>query len=336
MSDLEIREASNADEWELEGLASRFNAPYRVTDRTGTFQEVVRPGAFTRSLSRNPDVLLLVNHRGSPLARTIPSRTLTLTQTDEGLHVRARLAKDDPEAQSAVSKVKRDLIGQMSFGFRVDGKDGQRWSDDYAQRELLSVELNHGDVTICPWGASPTTNVAVRGAASTAQERRAMAEAIGYSVRGYAPSGLAVAEARVGKYAGHELAILGAKGQAFKNPDGHWSFPTADREDVENAVQSIGRAPEALRTAVRKYIYRRASAMGLGHLLPPTWTSAGTVRQFGSRSDSTLESQLRARLAAARPGSAAPAEAELRARVAIALARGRILETQLRRRTKAR
>jgi hypothetical protein len=177
----------------------------------------------------------------------------------------------------------------------------------------------------------------MRGAAvSSTQERRAMAEAIGYSVRGYAPSGLAVVEARAGKYAGHELAILGAKGQAFANPDGHWSFPTADREDVENAVQSIGRAPEALRTAVRKYIYARASAMGLGHLLPPTWKSDGTVRQFGSRSDSTLEAQLRARLASARAGSTTPGEAELRARVTIALARGRILEHQLRRKTKAR
>jgi HK97 family phage prohead protease len=111
--------------------------------------------------------------------------------------------------------------------------------------------------------------------------------------------------ARAGKYAAHQLAQLGGKGMAFKNPDGHWSYPTATMTDLANAVQSIGRAPESLRPAVRRYIAARARKMGLTHLVPTAWNKDGST----GRSKPSTPSELRVHAAALR-GRAVELEAE--------------------------
>lgn len=64
------------------------------------------------------------------------------------------------------------------------------------------------------------------------------------------------------KYTAEQIAELGKKGQAFKNPDGHYSFPIANKEDLANAKSSVGRAPDSVRDDVIAYINRRAKALG--------------------------------------------------------------------------
>ena len=54
--DLEIRTAGKSIE--IEGHAATFSQPYNM----GWYTETVAPGAFSRTLGRNPDVTLLVNH----------------------------------------------------------------------------------------------------------------------------------------------------------------------------------------------------------------------------------------------------------------------------------
>src|SRR4051812_4731306 len=72
------------------GYVSVFNQPTTMQDTRGRrFAEVVRPGAFTRSLQRHqeggPDVLALFNHdRQRVLGRT-KSGTLQLVQDPRGL-----------------------------------------------------------------------------------------------------------------------------------------------------------------------------------------------------------------------------------------------------------
>ena len=78
-------------------------------------------------------------------------------------------------------------------------------------------------------------------------------------------------------YAAHELAQLGAKGQAFANPDGHWSFPTKTRDDLEKAIRAVGRSGAA-HSAVRRYLIGRAKAMGLSRLIPNNWAPSGALR----------------------------------------------------------
>lgn len=68
-------------------------------------------------------------------------------------------------------------------------------------------------------------------------------------------------------FSAEERRKLAEKKQAM--PDG--SFPIRNRQDLEDAIQSIGRAKEGRRAAVRKHIIKRAKALGLISALPEDW-----------------------------------------------------------------
>ncbi|MGO8906181.1 MAG: HK97 family phage prohead protease, partial [Solirubrobacteraceae bacterium] len=76
---IELRELEPGGPIELRGHAATFDEPYPV----GSFTETIAPGAFKRTLGENPDVSLLVNHAGAPLARTT-SGTMQLTEDATG------------------------------------------------------------------------------------------------------------------------------------------------------------------------------------------------------------------------------------------------------------
>jgi len=96
------------------GHAATFNQPYQV----GFFTETIHPEAFKRTLSLSPDVRLLVDHEGQPLART-KSGTLELGTDSRGLTVRATLDPSDPDVQRLIPKMRRGDLDQMSFAFSV-------------------------------------------------------------------------------------------------------------------------------------------------------------------------------------------------------------------------
>lgn len=152
---LEVRE--DGDTLVLEGYASTFNQPYDM----GYYRETVAPGAFKRTLGRKPDVRLLLNHEGLPLARTT-SGTMELSEDSTGLKVRAFLDPADPDVQRIVPKMRRGDLNQMSFGFRIDGSDGQEWSSDRTERVLRSLDINDGDTSIVTYPANPGTRVGFR------------------------------------------------------------------------------------------------------------------------------------------------------------------------------
>ncbi len=87
ISDIEVRkhydEEEHTETITFRGYASVFGNDYEVHDAFGSFTERIAPGAFTRTLADNPDVMLLVNHQGLPLART-KSATLRLMQDNVG------------------------------------------------------------------------------------------------------------------------------------------------------------------------------------------------------------------------------------------------------------
>ena len=78
------------------------------------------------------------------------------------------------------------------------------------------------------------------------------------------------------KYTDAQIEKLGLAGKAFLNPDGHYSFPVDDAEDLQNAIRSVGRSG-ADHDKVRGFLVRRAKAMGLSNLLPDLWNSDGSV-----------------------------------------------------------
>ena len=72
------------------------------------------------------------------------------------------------------------------------------------------------------------------------------------------------------KYTQAEIDALGAKGHAFKNPDGSFSYPIDDVEDLKNAIHAVGRG-NANHNRLRLYIIGRAKALGESDLIPDTW-----------------------------------------------------------------
>jgi HK97 family phage prohead protease len=156
-SGLELRQATNGT-LTLSGWASVTERSYRV----GWFDEIVCAGAFAKTLSERPDVQLLVNHSGLPLART-RANTLRLEEDDRGLRVNADLNGDDPDVQRLAPKVARGDIDQMSFGFRVIKQDWE-YAEDQPDpdardtRWITEISLDRGDVSVVNYGANPDTS----------------------------------------------------------------------------------------------------------------------------------------------------------------------------------
>lgn len=64
-----------------------------------------------------------------------------------------------------------------------------------------------------------------------------------------------------------------SKGQAMRGG----RFPIRNRNDLENAIRAVGRA-KGDRDAVRRFIIKRARALGLAHMIPDTWGSDGSLK----------------------------------------------------------
>lgn len=313
---IEIRQVEPGGPYELTGLASRVNYPYAV----GPFTEVVLPRAFHRSLSQKPgpDVSLTVNHgvsgSGLPLARTTAGN-LRLSESGDGLQVRAELDPEDIDVRAIVPKIRNGSVTEMSMAFRVP-KGGDSWNDDMTERRISHVELHRGDVSVVSAGANPGTSVSVRHEDYTLEQRRRLAERSSGRLLRYAwgstelgtevpttvkpcASYVDIAKAhrarlargRVrgsrdrrlaalgielrAKYDAKELAALGREGKAFKGPSG-WSYPIADADDLHRAIKAVGRG-SAQHEKIRVYIMGRARAMRLSSAIPSTWNSNGTL-----------------------------------------------------------
>jgi HK97 family phage prohead protease len=153
---VELRSAENGtggDALTFRGYACVTEAGYEMQDWLGPYTEVVRNGAFKKTLDEGADVPFLVNHGGLTLART-KSGTMRLSEDDTGLYAEADLDPASPHVQALRSAMDRGDVDEMSFAFWVTR---QQWSPDYDQRDILEVALNKGDVSVVNYGANPNT-----------------------------------------------------------------------------------------------------------------------------------------------------------------------------------
>ncbi len=164
----EIRDAdTSGDDLVLVGYASTFE-PYDMYGGPQNYGwiEQLDPHAFDKTLREKPDLHLLINHEGMPLART-KSGTLTLSVDSHGLRTESRLDRSDPDVQRLEAKMRRGDMDEMSFAFRVKA---QKWEaapgfeeDDQSKRTLIEVSLHKGDVSVVNFGANPTTHAEIKG-----------------------------------------------------------------------------------------------------------------------------------------------------------------------------
>lgn len=157
---------TDPDFWTFSGEASVVDWPYTVRDMFGEFTETIRAGAFDKTLSENPLVMLNFMHNPETTMVTTarsasdPQGGLTLSASPN-LTVAARIPRSDPDAQRIMPKVMRGDAASMSFAFRVMQ---QTWNDDYTDRGISEVNLNKGDVAsiVTGLGASPAAWGTVR------------------------------------------------------------------------------------------------------------------------------------------------------------------------------
>jgi len=158
IKNVEARQAEDGT-MRLSGYAAVFNEDSVPLP----FLERIAPGAFRKTLTETPDVRLLINHEGLPLART-KNGTLRLNEDETGLYMDADLP-DTQAARDLYTLVERGDVDQMSFAFRVIR---QKWSADRTERTLTEVSLADGDVSVVTYPAYPTTTVEAREALANA------------------------------------------------------------------------------------------------------------------------------------------------------------------------
>ncbi|MGH9088340.1 MAG: HK97 family phage prohead protease, partial [Acidimicrobiales bacterium] len=155
LSDAHLRAGSGTTA-QFVGYASTVAEPYAVHDWLGEYRETIAPGAFKRALASSPNVPLLFNHDGIPVAST-GAGTMTLVEDKRGLAVEATLDRRLSVANDVAVALERGDLRHMSFSFSATGQD---WNDTHDTRTVRDLDLF--DVSVVTNPANPTTTAALR------------------------------------------------------------------------------------------------------------------------------------------------------------------------------
>jgi uncharacterized protein len=144
----ELRAAGSEKQPRIEGTAATFGTIANI----GSFSERIQKGAFTRTLASDTDVVCLFNHSEDLLLGRKSAGTLTLSETETGLNFSCALP-DTTVARDVYANLKAGNLRECSFGFYVNGPDGERWDvlpDGTTLRTLLDVTLFDVSVVVNP------------------------------------------------------------------------------------------------------------------------------------------------------------------------------------------
>lgn len=136
--EFEVKEAS--EEGKIVGMASTYNN----VDYGG---DVVRPGAFTKTLQENPTVQVFVNHDHQ--VGEWPIGKGTMTEMGRGIRMEADLDMGDQRAVDLLRKMKMGLMRGLSIGYKTIKENPIA----NGIRELLEVQLV--EVSITPFPMNP-------------------------------------------------------------------------------------------------------------------------------------------------------------------------------------
>lgn len=120
----------------IDGYAAVFNSK---TNIGGWFDEVIEPGAFSRSLSDNGDIRALFNHNWDNVLGRTKSQTLELKEDEKGLNFKVELP-DTSVARDLTISMERGDINQCSFGFFITDEEWN-YNVEPALRTIKEVEL---------------------------------------------------------------------------------------------------------------------------------------------------------------------------------------------------
>lgn len=161
-ADVEIR-ADNGG-MTFAGYAAVFNS---WSEDLGGFRERIQPGAFARTLQRERNIRMFLNHNTDVVLASTRARTLRLAEDEKGLRVEADLP-ETTAGRDLAFLLSRGDVDSMSFGFAVP-KNGQEWSSDGVERTLTEVRLYEVS-PVTGWPAYPATSATVRELADLIDE----------------------------------------------------------------------------------------------------------------------------------------------------------------------
>jgi uncharacterized protein len=168
---IELRAGGDAKSPRLVGHAAIFNS---MSQNLGGFTEIIRPGAFARSLaSADHDQLALVQHMPQLVLGRRSAGTLRLSEDQRGLAFEIDVPETSAARDLLVSVQRGDVRG-ASFAFSTP-KGGDKWEVRGGEvvRELLDVNLH--EVTITAQPAYVDTSVALRSLQQFQQPARRLA-----------------------------------------------------------------------------------------------------------------------------------------------------------------
>jgi HK97 family phage prohead protease len=138
----------------LIGYAAIFN----VETRVGAFDEVIRAGAFKRSIGSGSDILMLSDHDPTKVLARTKAGTLKLSEDAKGLHFETADLPNTGAANDILELVRTGNAGGASFAFSV-APGGERWQRQL--RELTEVRL-HEISAVGAFPAYSQTEIAAR------------------------------------------------------------------------------------------------------------------------------------------------------------------------------
>ena len=157
------------------GYAAVFDSPSEPLP----FTEVIKGGAFQRSLKSRNEIKLFMNHNTDVVLGSSRAGTLRLSEDSRGLLAEADLP-DTTAGRDLSVLMQRGDVNSMSFGFSVPPR-GDKWAEDGATRELHQVRLHEVSI-VTGFPAYQATTASVRSldilATRTAVDVDALSDAI--------------------------------------------------------------------------------------------------------------------------------------------------------------
>lgn len=162
LAEIEFRESEDDGRVTFEGVASVVDRPYLVRDHLGEYTEVIKSGAFNKTLRDSKEnVGLFIQHNwrfgGLPIADR-ESGTLELAASPD-LKVRASLNPAHDDVRNLRTLMHDGIVREMSIGFSVP-RGRSRYIAETNTREISEVKLMEASVV---WdGANPLTTASMR------------------------------------------------------------------------------------------------------------------------------------------------------------------------------
>lgn len=164
---IEARQVEDDKPKILEGYAAVFN---QKTDVEGYFEEMILPGAFSRTLTENKDVLALVNHNFDNVLGRTSNGLLRLYEDNIGLKFELTLPETD-KANQTYEDVQCGNLKDCSFLF-ITVVDEWDYSNEKPLCILKDVDLIEISIVSLPAYEGTSVSARSKGKSAAGEQKK--------------------------------------------------------------------------------------------------------------------------------------------------------------------